>query len=850
MLGMEPITTTKLLGLPVNQATTWVLTKAKNKLTDKKINVIFHEAFGNNDYHIILALCADETFLGLLFQVAEGKIIDTVKLSERGLTLAETGKLKITATEIDSQLRSFALDLLERYRGQKGGATVGDQSTAFTHFFEQMDRRLNSNSKYTSESPLQYNLQPGFYLDHGSNANLCHTGKWTREIFKTLKSQSRTAIAQGSLVGEGGIGKTAIAIEYAHEYQHNYEGGVYWLEVDQGIELPLRNMLGRLGVAISPDDTDESLLTLFVDSLNRIQEQKLVILDNLEDTNLPNRFALSKGHILVTTRMPKIAMPTIDILLPHDDEALDILLGYSKYKDSALTDEQEKLAQDLCQRCGNLPLALEILGTMLTTFGLEYVSAMSVDLLDEVENVTSKKAKTTIRQVLALAEKEYKHPEAMTALVHAAYLHPDHIQPEIISSALSVTQQEAVKMLAALAEWSVLKSHKDGKYTCHRLLNEAARDLDVDDSAGERMAVIVDCMVKDETEKGLYLLANGSIPHILHLSGMADESTEEENLPRNSFMYKWANFLKDCGHYQLSEKLQRVCSERIKLSRGDGHYDYVIGLNGLAQSLSDQHKFEEAESLYRLILSLIVKHHGTEHLHYAYALNNWGLLICSHGYVLTDENDRQRRFREAEMLFEKGLSALAMVQGADHPDHAVFLASMALAKGRQGKYEEAVSLYIQAIAIDEKTIGTDHPRYAKRLNGLADVLGEQGEYEEAEKLYRQVLIIQEKTIGTDHPVYLTCLNDMAYIFYRRGKHKEAEKLYLQVLSTADDKMHSRYPNYVLTCKNLADLYRNQGKYGDAKALYRKALTISRGSNGEDHPFTLQIETAIAELDKQ
>ena len=47
-----------------------------------------------------------------------------------------------------------------------------------------------------------------------------------------------TTVLQGTgvVAGTGGLGKTQLAIEYAHRFGSVYAGGVYWVDADRGLQ--------------------------------------------------------------------------------------------------------------------------------------------------------------------------------------------------------------------------------------------------------------------------------------------------------------------------------------------------------------------------------------------------------------------------------------------------------------------------------------------------------------------------------------------------------------------------------------------------------------------------------------
>jgi hypothetical protein len=104
------------------------------------------------------------------------------------------------------------------------------------------------------------------------------------DLYDSLFRDS-TIVLQGTgvVAGTGGLGKTQLAIEYAHRFGPAYTGGVYWVNADRG----LIEMVTRVSAAASVDvDTKaeeaEQVAQLW-QGLNARNLPCLVILDNLPE---------------------------------------------------------------------------------------------------------------------------------------------------------------------------------------------------------------------------------------------------------------------------------------------------------------------------------------------------------------------------------------------------------------------------------------------------------------------------------------------------------------------------------------------------------------------------------------
>ena len=126
----------------------------------------------------------------------------------------------------------------------------------------------------------------------------------------------------------------------------------------------------------------------------------------------------------------------------------------------------------------------------------------------------------------------------------------------------------------------------------------------------------------------------------------------------------------------------------------------------------------------------------------------------------------------AEMLY---LAALEQVQkaGPEDPRLAATLNTLAVLYHAQRKYVQAESLYQHVVTLLEQTIGPDHPTLATTLNNLAVVYEAQEKYSEAAPLYQRALVLLERTLGPEHVNLAAALDNYADLLYKMQREAEA-----------------------------------------------------------------------------
>ena len=188
-------------------------------------------------------------------------------------------------------------------------------------------------------------------------------------------------------------------------------------------------------------------------------------------------------------------------------------------------------------------------------------------------------------------------------------------------------------------------------------------------------------------------------------------------------------------------------------------------------------------------------------------------------------------FGIAEPLMRRALS----IGGAEHPNVAIRLASLASLLQATNRLDEAEPLMRRALSIDESSYGAEHPNVANCLGILASLLQETNRLDEAEPLIWRGLSITESSFGTDHPKVAPFLGNLAHLFQATNRLEEAEPLMRRALSIDESSYGTEHPRVALRLRNLAGLLGKTNRVEEAEPLLRRALSIDESSYGADHP---------------
>ena len=170
------------------------------------------------------------------------------------------------------------------------------------------------------------------------------------------------AAAPVVLAGLSGLGKTQLALHYAHLFYSEYPGGVFWINAADSSHLKEDYAtLGRSFFGIPENLSLESTVARLRDHLTHLAHPALFVFDNVsEETDLALLPVSAHCRLLLTTQKKNLVPPGFELVeLPklEADAALALLQG----AESRLSDDERAAAKQIGEAVGRLPLALALI---------------------------------------------------------------------------------------------------------------------------------------------------------------------------------------------------------------------------------------------------------------------------------------------------------------------------------------------------------------------------------------------------------------------------------------------------------------------------------------------------------
>ena len=346
----------------------------------------------------------------------------------------------------------------------------------------------------TSVVPRQLPAAAGHFV--GREAEI----KMLTDVLAQL-AEAGNAVVISAIDGTAGIGKTTLAVHWAHQMAPRFPDGQLYINL-RGFDPSrapvdpaeaLRRFLSALGVppaSIPADPEDQAALY----RSHLADQRMLILLDNARDADQvrPLLPGVSGSLVVVTSRNQlgglvalEGAVPlTLDLLSEAD--ARDLLirrLGAER----VLTDE--RTVTELIDLCARLPLALNIAAAHAALAPEPPLSELVDELRDarrRLDTLTMGDATADVRAVFSWSYGALDPQAARVFRLLGLHEGPD-ISLEAAASLTGLEPARARRVLHELTRSHLLVEHAAGRFSFHDLLHAYAADqAHVDESNAER----------------------------------------------------------------------------------------------------------------------------------------------------------------------------------------------------------------------------------------------------------------------------------------------------------------------------------------------------------------------------
>jgi Tetratricopeptide repeat/NB-ARC domain len=614
-------------------------------------------------------------------------------------------------------------------------------------------------------------------------------------IHDAMAGDGRVAVQ--ALLGMAGVGKTQIAIEFAHRFAFDYDI-VWWISAErpEAVLAQFLTLAVELGWA-SADEEPELVRREVVRALHR-RGRWLLVFDSAEHpADVAPWLPGGRGHVLITSTAQgwdDLAVPRpVDVFTRAESRA--VLQG----RVAGLADaDADKVAAEV----GDLPLAVaQAAGYMASTGTVadEYVRLLrtSPAVVLELGKPWQYPGSLAAAAVLSFDQMQSEDPAGAEVAAVCAYLAPEPVPTGWFPAAAGKLPAPLGVQAANPVAWGqvVYRLHRSGlvrveasSLVMHRLTQAIIRDHLSADRAMEARAMAETLLAAnaegDETLPENWPQWARLLPHVLAADPAASENPDMREAGVAATWYLFRQ-----GDYEGSHNLARDLYEKWRGRLGADDPSTLGAATSLTAALSGLGRHSEARHL--------------------------------------DQDTLARRRR---------------VLGDD--DSATLITANNLASNLRslGDYQAAKELVEDTLTRRRRVLGEDHPATLNSASGLANVLHAMNMHQEARELDEDVFARRREVLGQNHPDTLTSAYNLAQDLRHLQSYQEARRLDEDTLARRRRVLGESHPD---TRKSEESMALNLRLLGEVRASEPATETLLAGQGGE---FTVGASGSAIEPD--
>jgi tetratricopeptide repeat protein len=654
--------------------------------------------------------------------------------------------------------------------------------------------------------------------------------------------------------GLGGVGKTAVAIEYAYTYGHDYDL-VCWIRADQ--TLLVRSALAALAPDLGLDPPSASGINQatagVLDALRRGEpyDRWLLIFDNADQPDDLLPFIPIGGDVLITSRNHEWS-PLVDTMALDVFERSESIQYLLKRAPGGLTSED---ANRLADGVGDLPLALVQAAAVIYEGGMtvgEYLRQLHdrIGRILQLGNSPEYPSSMTAAWQISVHKLRQQSPTALELLRCCAFFGPEPIPTDVfkLGSQQSRTGVGAViadpielsSAISTLGRYALAK--KDGPYiTVHRLVQGLLRaDLDPAEQNNYRQdahSILAAGAPGNPCDENTWPQYSDLVAHA---GSEATDLAHCEVADHRRFALDVVRYLYVSGDFTSCRLFAERFIEHWTAASGPDDL-YVLDANRhLGNALRELGLAAEA---YRVIESTLrsaervlePRNPLTLHLRNAF------------GADLRARGD----FASALSLDEETRALHEEVFGPTDPQTLRVMCNLALDYSLNSNFIKARDLHkIVYISLRDAKPNVSTTEVLNALTGLARAVRLCGNFGDARDLGEQAQTYGPE-LGLDHYLKLRAAIDLSIAMRRiPPDYDDALELAADTLERCRLRRGNYHPDTLAAAISLSNLQRTTGQISAALELARETAEAYPGVYGGEHPYNYACQGNLALLQRR